>query len=101
MQRVSYSLTVIAVDNGSPASKQSAVEVFITIFPFLKPMLEPFYYGEIDENNLIGAFILQINGTPSGTAADIGPFQYTLSGPDTTSFTIETLENNSAILKAG
>ena len=101
MQRISYSLTVVAADIGFPVSNQSTVVVNITIFPFLKPELDRCYYGEIHENNFINAVILQITGTPFGTAADIGQFEYVLSGPDTASFTIQALGNNSAILKAG
>ena len=94
IQSLNYLLTVDAVDNGFPVPDRNTVVVNITIFPFPKSKLEPCYYGEIIENNYVNAPVLLITGT-----ANIS--QFILSGPNSASFTIENLGNNSAILRAG
>ena len=101
-QGLSYILEAFATDNGLPIAKQTTATVNITILPTRNPQLKPYYYRKLDENNLIGAFIMLVTATDedeAGPAATIG--QFILSGPDSTSFTIDNLGNNSAILRAG
>lgn len=93
---------MFATDNGLPMPKQKSVPVNITVLPTTPPQLKPHYYKKVDENNHIGAFIMLVTATDEdeiGPAATIG--QFILSGPDSTSFIIENLGNNSAILRAG
>ena len=97
IQSLNYLLTVDAVDNGFPVPDRNTVVVNITIFPFPKPKLEPYYYGEIIENKYVNAPVLLITGTAFVTSIS----QFILSGPNSASFTIENLGNNSAILRAG
>ena len=98
MQRLIYVLEVVATDNGLPLFKQKTALVHITILPTNPPELKPYYYTNINENNYIGSFVMLVTATVEDESAMVGHF--ILSGPDSTSFIIENLGNNSAILRA-
>lgn len=100
MQNASYTITVVATDNGQPENFNSSTTLTILVFPpdnFFSPVLdETLYEVSVEENSPVGtdvAVFSVVDGDQIGPAAEISTvilsgadsdlFEATITGPNT------------------
>ena len=104
LQNATYTITVVATDNGQPKNFNSTTSLVIIVFPpdnFFSPVLdETTYQGTVDENTASGVVVVSFtmtDGDQFGPASELN--RVILSGSDNSFFEAEITGTNTGVIR--